>query len=339
MLPDLRLLTAAGLILAAHPAKAGPEHAAAYSDRHHGTALIIWDKGKIVLETVRTGGSAHRDADIYSITKSLSALAALQAAGRGAFSLDEPVSRTITEWKPDPRKRAITVRELLAQTSGLAAGYDTLYAKDLGHKKTAAIGLPSAAAAGTVFSYGPSHYEALEAFVARRLQGATAGGIDQGILQPLGIRAAAWRKDRTGARYFSAGAWLSAKDLLAIGHLIRRNGWQGIFSRIAPAMMREAMSGSAANPMYGLGFWLNRNAAAPGTEERDIEEAISAGLNRGQWAGSCVSKTAPPDLVTMAGSRGQRVYVSRSRNLVIVRLGNGPGFRDPEFLSAFFARP
>lgn len=336
---DLRLLAAAGLLLTALSARSGPAHAAAYSDRHHGTALIIWDKGRIVWETSRHGGSPDRDADVYSITKSLSALATLQAAGRGEFSLDEPVSRTITEWKPDPRKRAITVRELLAQTSGLAPGYDALYAGGLRSKEATATRLPAVATAGMVFSYGPSHYEALEVFVTRRRRNPAEEMIERGILQPLGIRAAMWRRDPTGRRYFSAGAWLSAKDLLAAGHLIRRNGWQGIFPRIAPEMLREAVAGSAANPMYGLGFWLNRHASVPGAKERDIEEALSAGLNRGQWAGSCVSKAAPSDLVTMAGSRGQRVYVSRSRDLVIVRLGNGTGFRDPDFLNAFFGRP
>ncbi|HRJ71612.1 MAG TPA: serine hydrolase domain-containing protein [Terrimicrobiaceae bacterium] len=339
MRPDLRFLAAASLVLTTLSARSGPVHAEAYSARHHGTELIIWNKGRIVWETSRNGGSPHRDAEVYSITKSLSALATLQAAGRGEFSLDEPVSRTITEWEPDPRKRAITVRALLAQTSGLASGYDALYAKGLGNKEATATGMPAVAPAGTAFSYGPSHYEALEVFVARRTRSPAGDLIDRSLLEPLGIRAAAWRKDRTGRRYFSAGAWLSAKDLLAIGHLIRRNGWQGIFSRIAPEMLREALSGTAANPMYGLGFWLNRHAAKPDVQERDIEEALSAGLNRGQWGASCVSRAAPPDLVTMAGSRGQRVYISRSRDLVIVRLGNGPGFRDPDFLSAYFARP
>jgi hypothetical protein len=38
----------------------------------------------------------------------------------------------------------------------------------------------------------------------------------------------------------------------------------------------------------------------------------------------------------MVGSRGQRIYVSSSRKLVIVRLGTKAGFRDPDFLRRFF---
>jgi len=41
-------------------------------------------------------------------------------------------------------------------------------------------------------------------------------------------------------------------------------------------------------------------------------------------------------MIAMVGSRGQRVYVSPSRKLVIVRLGSQAGFRDPDFLRRFF---
>ena len=37
----------------------------------------------------------------------------------GLFKLDDPVSDTITEWKSDPRKSQITIRQLLNQTDGI----------------------------------------------------------------------------------------------------------------------------------------------------------------------------------------------------------------------------
>jgi CubicO group peptidase (beta-lactamase class C family) len=338
MRPDLRLVAAAGIFLTSLPVLADSQNAVAYSDRHGGQALIIWKDGRTVLETFRLGSSLQRDVNVYSITKSLSALAVLQAAGRGKLSLDERVSETLADWQNDGRKRNITVRDLLDQTSGLATGFDVLYANGLRNRAAAAIRMPSVAAPGSIFAYGPSHYEALEVFVAKKLKRPSASIMDQGILRPLGIRADAWRRDRTETPYFSAGAHLSAKDLLAIGHLVRRSGWHGIFPVVAPALMHKATSGSNANAMYGLGFWLNHNAHKPDAIERDIEEAISAGLTRDQWSRSCVSKAAPGDLVIMAGSRGQRVYVSRSQNLVIVRTGNRFGFRDPEFLNAYFRK-
>jgi hypothetical protein len=38
----------------------------------------------------------------------------------------------------------------------------------------------------------------------------------------------------------------------------------------------------------------------------------------------------------MIGTRGQRVYVVPSRNLVVVRQGDGRGFSDAEFLRQLF---
>jgi hypothetical protein len=38
----------------------------------------------------------------------------------------------------------------------------------------------------------------------------------------------------------------------------------------------------------------------------------------------------------MIGTRGQRVYVVPSRNLVVIRLGEGRGFSDAEFLRCLF---
>jgi uncharacterized protein (DUF934 family) len=54
------------------------------------------------------------------------------------------------------------------------------------------------------------------------------------------------------------------------------------------------------------------------------------------WRDGCLSRTAPSDLVAMIGTRGQRVYVVPSRDLVVIRLGDGRGFSDAEFLRRLF---
>jgi CubicO group peptidase (beta-lactamase class C family) len=124
--------------------------------------------------------------------------------------------------------------------------------------------------------------------------------------------------------------------LLEAGHILRRHGRSGWFSYIPAPLLREATTGTPANRMYGMGFWLNANARRAGATERDVEEALGAGLAAADWARACLSRQAPPDLIAMVGSRGQRVYVVPSRNQVIIRLGRTPGFRDPEFLAALY---
>ncbi len=163
------------------------------------------------------------------------------------MKLDEPASRILTPWKRDARKREITVRELLSQTSGLSPGFEALYAKGVRNKNTADLKLPAVNPPGKVFAYGPSHYESLEALFDARLSGgpdAPLAMVDGAILKPLGIRRGSWRHDRVGNPYFSAGAFLSPDDMLKIGRLVLRNGWSWIFPVVSSNGIREMKQGS-----------------------------------------------------------------------------------------------
>lgn len=315
-------------------ALADTEDAARYSARHSERALLIWQNGRLQFERYAANGSPDRPENVFSITKSLCALGTFAAIGRRVLELDELVSLTITEWQSDPRKRRITVRDLLNQTSGLSPGFSQLYTANLRNKNQTALSLPAITAPGEKFEYGPSHYEVLETLLARKLGESPLIWMERAVFGPLGIRPGGWRRDRLGNPYFSAGAQVSARNLLVAGHLVRRKGWHWIFPLVPSSLMRTVSAGSPANPIYGLGFWLNRLATDKHAIECDVEEAISSG--RLPWNRLCLSRSAPSDTIAMVGSRGQRVYVSPSKRLIIVRLGNGTGFRDPDFLRQFF---
>ncbi len=320
----------------ATPVRADLKRAAAISAREGERALIVWSKGRIVEERYSHGGREDKAENLYSITKTLAALSVLTAVGRGSIKLDEPVSQTITEWRTDPLKKKITVRQLLSQTSGLDTGYETLYNTALKNKNAAILKLGQQSTPGETFAYGPSHYEVLETLIARKTGQLSSTWAQNISLSPTDIHPAHWRTDRMGNPYFSAGLFITARELLKAAQVTRRQGWIWFFPLIPSRIMREAAVGSSANPMYGYGCWLNKNAGQPNVVERDVEEAISAHLGRAEWERSCISKAAPPDLIAFVGSSGQRVYIIPSRSLIIVRLGNGPGFRDPEFLRAYF---
>jgi len=283
--------------------------------------------------------SAAQPPNIYSITKSLCAMGTMAAVTKGWLKLDERASDAITEWKSDPRKRDITVRQLLDQTSGLNPGYETFYRPNLKDKEAAVTRLSSVAKPGTSFAYGPAHYEALELVLARKLKQPPLPWINSVLLQPLAIPTAGWRRDREGTPYFSAGAHACATQLLAVGQVVRKEGWRWIFPIFSTAVFRDAVQGSEANPAYGGGLWNNSRATQKGAVSRDIEEAIGAGLGRQDWQRTCLSNDAPADLLAMVGSYGQRVYIVPSQRLIIVRQGRESGFRDPEFLAAYFRSP
>jgi len=305
-----------------------PDNAASYSRKNGGTVLIISRQGKTDCEFYGEGCHPRTPWPVFSITKSLTALACLSLR-------DLPPDAAITREAGSP---ALTLRHLLSQTSGISPGYEKLYKKNIADVRKIAASLPEEYPPGERFFYGPSHYE----LIGRLLDNGSDAVTDNArtaltsFLNRLGIQPAGWRTDRRGKIFLSAGVLLTPEDLLKLGKFILDRG--RIFG-FWPVLTKErfdlAFVGSPANPSYGLGFWLNHSAGH--ATSRDVEEAIRAGLTREEWGRTSLSNSAPEDLVCMAGSGGQRVYVIPSLRTVIVRLGHPSGFKDPEFLDALFS--
>lgn len=335
----LLLATLAVPLRAMEPA-VGIASAADYSRHCGGQALVVMQGGRIVHESYANGGTAERRFLVMSITKNLAALAVFAARRDGLLTLDEPVARTIPEWRGDTAKSTLTIRNLLDQTSGLASGYNTIYARGVRDKNKLAISLPLVATPGSRFAYAPGNYELLEEILRRKLSPRRTDPLSYlaaKILVPLGIPAVAeWRRDRRGNPFFSAGARLTARDLAKVGEFIRNRGRVWLLPVLPSSAFDGAFSGSSANSMYSLSFWLNANARRAGADPLSIEGTLGEPRSPAQWRLSSISSVAPADLVAMVGSGGERCYVVPSRKLVIVRFGAGSNFSDAEFLRRLF---
>ena len=300
-----------------------PECAVRYSRNTGGTVLIVSRAGKQDATFYEPGYHPRSPVPVFSITKSLTALTCM--------SLRHPSLETTVPAAGGGVP--ITLQQLLSQTSGISPGYEKLYKKNLSDVRKAAASLPEDSSPGVHFAYGPSHYE----LVGRALNPSdalpdSAKQLLTGFLNKLGIHPLDWRTDRRGHIYLSAGVILTPEDLLKIGRFVlacaKTSGGPN-------AKFKPAFAGSPANPAYGLGFWLNK--AAGNARARDIEDAIGSHLTREDWSRMSLSNLAPRDLVCMAGSGGQRVYVIPSLGAVIVRLGHPSKFKDPAFLQALFS--
>src|SRR5437588_551222 len=93
--------------------------AAKYSESKRGIAMLVIQNGTTIFEHYANGGSAEGRWPIFSGTKSFWGMAALCAVRDGLIKLDQPVAETISEWKNDPRKSQITIRQLLNFTDGI----------------------------------------------------------------------------------------------------------------------------------------------------------------------------------------------------------------------------
>ena len=332
------IATPANAIESAAPVRDPWSEAAAYSRAHGGEVLLVMRDGKTVFEDAIEGWDMNRPHPLASGTKSFTGVAAMIAVQQGIISLDERVSDTITEWQSDPRKRDITVRELLNLSSGLqpdspddrkrirsiASGgageriRSALTRRDDFQKQ--AIHATAEHDPGTKFEYGGNHFHAFGAFLERRLE---ARGVSpstawewyqRNLFEPVGMKVARIGRDRASHPNLPGGASASAREWAKFGEFVRRDGAVvdadgTVRQLLRPELLAQCFEPSPRNARYGLTWWLGPRGA----------------------------NGALPAVRMAAGLGKQRLYVIPSANLVVVRfapLNSGNrGFSDEQLIA------
>lgn len=271
----------------------------------------------------------HERGPVLSITKSLAGLACAKAATEGWMGADERVAATISEWRGDGGKEAVTVRMLLQQVAGLAGGAKQLYRRNIADKGKVAVSLPQVDAPETIFRYGPACWEVLAELIARKTaaRGETLEGfLQRAVLRPIRLNSPEWRSDGKGRLFLSTGAELTVTDLgrlgRTLGDLLAGRDTIGIGAGEFRSMARS----SRVNPMFGGGMWLNRNAARARPVE--IEEVLDPPKGRSFWGKVCISRHQATSLVALVGSSGQRVFIWPESDQVVARLGFSGSWKD-----------
>src|SRR5213595_351285 len=301
-----------------------------------GVSILVMQNGRTTFERYANGGSAGGRWPIFSGTKSFWGIAALAAVHDGLFRLDDLVSDTITEWKSDPRKSQITIRQLLSQTDGIEAA-SRLQRASIRDRNTMAIRLPVVAAPGGAFIYGPSHLQICSELLRRKLKGrSTIAYFEAHVSNRLGLHHLTYKKDSLGNPLVATGFELTAREWARLGELVLGNGNYHGRQIVPAALLREAFTGSQANPSYGLTFWLNQQA--PNGPEADMERMLDLPWQTVQWTDLCICKDAPADMVVALGSHYQRLFIIPSLKAAIVRQGSEAKFSDSHFLRLVLGR-
>ncbi|HEY4283389.1 MAG TPA: serine hydrolase [Chthoniobacterales bacterium] len=310
--------------------------AATYSESKRGIAMLVIQNNHTVFSHYARSAVSDGRWPIFSGTKSFWGIAALCAVRDGLFELDDPVAATITEWKADPTKSRITIRQLLNFTDGIE-GASFLHRSSISNRNATAIRLPAVAEPGTTFIYGPSHLQIFLELLRRKLGGRSPiYYIKANVLEPLGLGSMEFKADSRGNPLGASGFELTTREWARLGQLLLGRGSYQT-RRIVPAnLLREALTGSTANPAYGLTFWLNRQA--PGGTQIDVEKELDLPWQRASWQRVCIARAAPPDMIVGLGSGYQRLYVIPSLNAIIVRQGQNGKFSDAEFLRLVLGR-
>jgi CubicO group peptidase (beta-lactamase class C family) len=257
--------------------------AANYSENKRGFSMLVMQNERTIFEHYANGGSPDSRCKIFSGTKSFWGIAALCAVRDGLVKLDDRVVDTIAEWKSDPRKSQITIRQLLNQTDGIEPA-PHLHSESIRDRNAAAIQLPLVATPGSAFAYGPSHLQIFAEVLRRKLNGrSTISYLEENVLSPLGLTSLEFKKDGRGNPLPASGFELSAREWARFGELVLGHGnYHG--RQVVPAnLLGQAFTGSNANPSYGLTLWLNRQA--PNAREIDFEKELDLKWQRAHWIG------------------------------------------------------
>jgi CubicO group peptidase (beta-lactamase class C family) len=299
--------------------------------------MLVMQNGRTLFEHYANGGAADRRWPIFSGTKSFWGIAALCAVKEGLLRFDDHVADTITEWKNDPLRSKITVRELLHFTDGIEAA-SHLQSSSIRDRDRMAIRLRLVARPGSAFIYGPSHLQIFLELLRRKLHGRTTTSyLEKHVLNPLGLYDLNYKEDSRGHPLAATGFELTAREWARFGEMILGRGtYNG--HRVVPAnLLSKAFVGSPANPSYGLTFWLNRGSSVF-AREVNIEKMLDLPWERASWKNICICRSAPSDMVVALGSDYQRLYIIPSMNALIVRQGSNARFSDAHFLTLLFGR-
>jgi len=307
-----RSLIATGTALAFAPALAKAQDRSwsavrAYSDTRRGVSLLVRRAGATLHESYAGGGEAGRAWELASGTKSFCGVLAAAMVQDGLLSLDEPCAATLTEWRDDPAKAVITLRDLLTLTGGVGRGQigrPPAYAQ--------AVAAPLTAAPRTRFIYGPAPFQVFGEIVRRKLLADGGSGdvlafMKARVLTPFGVETGFWRT-AAGQPHLPSGAHLTARNWAAFGEAVM-DGGRG---RVDAPTLAANFQGTTLNPGYGLTWWLLRpGLIGPGRRSGLGEEGASV--------------AARADVRMAAGAGNQRLYLIPAHDLAVVRQASGIG--------------
>ncbi len=289
----------------------GPFSAAAnYSAESNGVSMLVMRGGDILFEDYPGDGSVDRGWQLASGTKSFTGVMAAAAQADGLLDIDEPVQDAIYRWRANPGLRTITTRHLLTLTSGIRIAGPTARPPNYDE---AARDAEADHPPGEVFAYGPEPFQIFGAVLSEKLRGA---GLDLSpvhwfrsrVLGPMGVSYTDWGDGlRPGNDMrLAQGAEFTARAWATFGQWVM-DGAAGVDRDV----YRALFEGTAANPGYGLSWWLIRPGLVGPGERAGISEA------------SFGEDLFAEDIVMAAGAGNQRLYLLRRRGLVVVRQADG----------------
>jgi CubicO group peptidase (beta-lactamase class C family) len=250
------------------------------------------------------GLDAHRalQEDVASAQKSFVAILAGIAIDKGLLDVSKVVSDYIGPgWSKaaEEQEKSITIRNLMEMSSGLTES------------------LAYEAPPGTKFFYNTPAYAIMKP-VLEKASGQKLDDLTRvWLTEPAGMADTLWRQRPGAFRDVGnpTGLYTTPRDMAKLGQLVLDNGTALDGKRVVSAPQLAALlERSPTNPAYGRLWWLNgsRYTLRPA----------------GARSETALVPAAPADLVAALGALDRKIYVIRSRKLIVVRTGQAAPDRD-----------
>jgi CubicO group peptidase (beta-lactamase class C family) len=288
------------------------EASRAWVEDRNPSAFLVMKDGAIVLERYYGGFGPDRLVNTMSMAKGVLALVVGIAIGEGRIaSEDDRLARYLPEWAADARGD-ITIRQLLQMTSGLrfddnmANPFSDVVQLHAGVDDVDAYALrtPLGEKPGTAFRYTNVNAQVLSLVVERATGRRYADYLSEKLWQPIGASdAAVWLDQPGGHPRTYCCFFATARDWLRVAQLMLDDG-RVDGRRVVPAGWIEKMTRSSLRePEYGYGLWLGY--------------PTSPRLPGNYWT----IPTTVSDMYYFSGQGKERMYITPSKGLVVVRLG------------------
>jgi CubicO group peptidase (beta-lactamase class C family) len=252
--------------------------------------------------------------EVFSSTKSVISILTGIAWDQGKIGLDDPIGKYLPAGLGDAAHRAITIRQLLTETSGLdesilsefvTVGLDEDIAQE-------ALAQPITHTPGTHFEYSQRTPDLLSAVLQHALGEDLQAFAQRYLFDPIGIPRSSyiWLRDRAGYTYGYANLFIPPAQFAKLGLMMQNGGtWRGqrVLSSAYIARIRE---NTATNPCYGFLFWLNGGTSC-----------TSANIPAAQTVAGPMIGSAPTDLYAMVGALQQNNFMIPSLNMTVTWTG------------------
>jgi len=234
----------------------------------NGVALVVATRDQMLYEQSFGNLSAGSVIQVASAAKWLSAAVVMTLVDEGKVNLDDPVSKFIPEFRDE--KAAITVRKLLAHTSGIRGQCEEDLASCMMNRSSSLelcareiASIPLAAKPGTLFSYSNLAMQA-GGRVAEVAGGQTWQDMFRArIAAPLEMIETTYSPGKNP--FIGSGVRSSARDYVRFLQMILRGGSSVLSRESVAEMQKDQTDGAEIGPDHPFEAFGHIDARLPST--------------------------------------------------------------------------